>query len=259
MDRQTRSEMVTKLKLLVTAIRAQLDECADRMWEAQEEFQYDRRQLLSAVRRQSGRGQASNLLLCVRVRSDRPLAAPSADWKRIQARGHRVQHAKTTLASKRFRQLRPASYSKSVANIFSNTVVKNRKFGWREMDILRHAHPCEFELVKATEAKLRPLRKRVAELTSTGTRALQALYQHQRMTNIEAETDSGGVPSALARRNASKKPQTDARSMLNDTPPQLRFPNRRPAQALPISRPYTAAPADATLNPNAPPQFRRPV
>lgn len=74
-----RTKIVAELKPIVASIRKALDEIADAKWEIQEEFQCDRRALLSAAKRQSGRGQVSNLLLCIRSRHERPLGAPSAD------------------------------------------------------------------------------------------------------------------------------------------------------------------------------------
>lgn len=250
-----RAKTIAELKIIVASVRKALDVIADSMWEIQEEFQSDRRALLSAAKRQYGRGQVSNLLLCIRVRSDRSLAPPSADWKRIQARGHRVLHAKTTLAAKR-RQLSPAGRATSTINIFSNTLAKNRKFGWRYQDLLRHAHVCEYELVKTTEAKLRPLRMRVAELTSTGTRALQALYQHERMFRTEADQDA--VPSAPVKTVGTKKATPESLSH-GKFVPQLRFPDRHPQAVWSIARSISDHAAGDAQDTCAPPQLRRPV
>jgi len=250
-----REKIIAELSSTVTAIRNALDEIADIMWQVQEDFQSDRRYLLSAAKRQYGRGQVSNLLLCIRVRSDRPLAPPSADWKRIEARGHRVLHAKTTIASKR-RQLGPAGRVGSGVNIFSNTLAKNRKFGWRYQDLIRYAHVCEYELVKTTEAKLRPLRIRVAELTKTGTRALQSLYQHKRMLRIEA--DQGTVPAVLVK-TIGAKTATPELPRIEKFVPQLRFPDRQPQPVWSIPTTISDHVADDALEPGSPPQLRRPV
>lgn len=250
-----RAKIIAELKPIVASIREALDKIADTMWEIQEDFQSDRRYLLSAAKRQYGRGQASNLLLCIRVRSDRPLAPPSADWKRIEARGHRVLHAKTTLASKR-RQLSPAGRAASTINIFSNTLAKNRKFGWRYQDLLRHAHVCEYELVKITEATLRPLRMRVAELTSIGTRALQALYQHERMFRIEA--DQGAVPSSPMKTVGTKKTMLESPAR-GKFIPQLRVPNPHPQPVWLVPTHISDHAADDALETGAPPKLRRPV
>jgi len=251
-----RAKIIAQLKPIVASVREALDEIADAMWEIQEEFQFHRRALLSEAKRQSGRGQKSNLLLCVRIRNERALGAPAADWKKIQARGYRVTHAKATLAAKLHRQLSPARRAASSVNIFSDTIAKNRKFGWRDMDILRYAHQCEYQLVKATERKLRPLRKRVAELARTGTRALQALYQHQRMLCIE--NDREVMPSEDSTRIEVKERLSEA-----PTPrpfvPQLRFPDRYPKPDSPISGPRPAHAPDDALDSSVPPQLRRPV
>ena len=255
MDPTTRSGKITELKALVTSVRTALEQCADLMWEIQDEFQCDRRMLLAAAKRKTGRGQASNLLLCIRVRFDRPLAPPAADWKRIQARGHRVLHANATLAGKR-RNLSPARRAASSINIFSNTISKNRKFGWRCQDLLRHAHVCEYDLVKTIEAKLRPVRMRVAELTSAGTRALQALYQHERMFKIEAE--QGAFPSTPVDRTGTKKatPESPARGKFI---PQLRVPNPHPQTVWLVPTHISDHAADDALETGLPPQLRRPV
>jgi len=251
-----RAKIIAELKAIVAPIREALDKIADTMWEIQEEFQCDRRALLAAAKRQSGRGQASNLLLCIRSRHERPLGAPSADWKAIQARGHRASHAITTLATKRRRQPSPASRSGTTVNILSNTIAKNRKFGWRDMDILRHAHVCEYQLVKITEAKLRPLRRRVADLTRIGTRALQAIYQHERMLKTEANQDaisSTGVERASAK-NATPESPTSGQFV-----PQLRFPDRHPQPVWSIARSISDHAAGDAQDTGAPPQLRRPV
>ena len=141
---------------------------------------------MAAYKRQHGPGEQSNLLLYDHIRPGRALGVPAADWTRIVARGFRVARAKQTMAAKGMR-VSPLNRPGSKTHIFSNTLPKNRKHGWRMMDLIRHAHVCEIELVRATEARLEPLRKRVAGLTSTGTRFLQALYQHKRALDIETE------------------------------------------------------------------------
>ncbi|HUW53674.1 MAG TPA: conjugative transfer protein MobI(A/C) [Rhodanobacter sp.] len=257
MDPTERSRKISELKLIVTSVRSSLEDYADVMWHLQDEFQAERRAILAAVKRQQGRSQTSNLLLCIRSRSDRTLGAPTADWKCIKARGHRVVRAKTTMAGKRRWRIRPADGSASKVNIFSNTIPKNRKFGWRTADLRRYAHPCEFDLVVTTEARLEPLRKQVAALTLTGTRALQSLYQHERALRA----DAGNVCSARPASPTSvvKGTPESCTSTQKADPPQLRKPRQNPTPIWPASYEIVQGPDESAVAPHAPPQFRRPL
>ncbi|WP_458070645.1 conjugative transfer protein MobI(A/C) [Rhodanobacter sp. BL-MT-08] len=226
MDPAARSEKIGELRAIVTAVRAALENCADLMWQIQDDFQAERRAILAAVRRQLQRGQTSNLLLCVRCRPGRVLGAPTADWKRITARGHRVQRAKMTVAEKRRTPIPVGNGEASHINIFSNTIPKNKKHGWRRTDLARHAHPSELELVYSTEAKLQPLRKRVAALAARGTRALQALYQHERA--LQAAKDGVASTTDKVPRGSMPKAGLDspARAVGNFERPQLLNPQQ---------------------------------
>jgi len=185
------------------------------------------------------------------------LRTPTADWKSIEGRGHRVMRAKATMAGKQRWRVRPTNGFSSNVNIFSNTIPKNRKFGWRTKDLLRYAHACEIDLVIATEAKLQPLRKQVDALTVTGTRALQSLYQHERA--LQAGSDKEGSPRAVSPKPMAKGTLQNQTLAPRPDPPQFRHPYTYPIPMWPAPRVFAEDPDDAALDPGAPPQFRRPI
>ncbi|WP_426664456.1 hypothetical protein [Rhodanobacter aciditrophus] len=180
MNAKERKALLRRIDDDVMRIQHRLDECHAQILAIQERFKAERGQILNEIRRQTNRGQQTNLILKVMRRERRVLAVPVAEWRTIKAKGNRVARAQQTLGQG------VAKYTaRGHMAIFSNTLPMNRKCGWRITDLRTHAHPAEIELVSETEALLLPIRKRIADLTNTGKRLLQRRHQHQRRLETE--------------------------------------------------------------------------
>lgn len=211
----------------VKRIQQRLDDCHLQILGIEERFKAERGEILRDLRRQTKRGQQTNLVLKVMRRERRVLTVPVAEWRSIEAKGNRVARAQQTLG-----QGIAVGGPRGRMAVFTSTLPMNRKYGWRIGDLRTHAHPAEIELVGETEEQLLPIRKRIAELTATGKRLLQKRHQHQRRLEMEPST---GTAKAPRRRKSPSWASTENQLPLALEPtqpgelferPQLRNPGR---------------------------------
>jgi hypothetical protein len=115
--------------------------------------------------------------------------------------------------------------------IFSDTLPKNRKYGWRVKDLMRYTHPLEFQLIQKIEAELQPIRKRIAGLTKTGKSMALSRYQHQRVLDRPDGQPAAGSsrkkksPPSLAQAGHASSLESQAESSPRKRdPPKFRKP-----------------------------------
>lgn len=227
MNSNERKALLRRIDDDVKRIQVRLDECHSQFLAIEENFKSERGDILREIRRQTQRGQQTNLLLKVMRREHRVLAVPVAMWRTIEAKGNRVARAQQTLG-----QGVAKNAARGYMAVFSSTLPMNRKFGWRISDLRTHAHPAEIELVGDTEALLLPIRRRVADLAATGKRLLQKRYQHQRRIEMEPAV---APPHPTRQHNAPAFACTENQLPVALEPtqagelferPQLRYPDR---------------------------------
>lgn len=227
MNSNERKALLRRIDDDVKRIQVRLDECHSQFLAIEENFKSERGDILREIRRQTQRGQQTNLLLKVMRREHRVLAVPVATWRTIEAKGNRVARAQQTLG-----QGVAKNAARGYMAVFSSTLPMNRKFGWRISDLRTHAHPAEIELVGDTEALLLPIRRRVADLAATGKRLLQKRYQHQRRIEMEPAV---APPHPTRQHNAPAFACTENQLPVALEPtqagelferPQLRYPDR---------------------------------
>lgn len=172
-DRRSHIERIDRDLSLIQKL---LDECVDQLAQISFDFKNQRRDLLRERRRQTKRPQSTSLVLKVTYRQRSAMQVPRAEWRSIRARGHsaqRVHEASSNAASA------PADIDgKGKLRVTTDAITMNKKFGWRINDLVRHANPVELDLIKVTESKLLPIRKRVAGLTSRAKSLLRSRYLH---------------------------------------------------------------------------------
>jgi len=158
-------------------------------------FKEERKDIFHEIRRQTKRSPMTRLILKCRLRQHSVLSVPSADWKTVMAKGKSVDNAQATMNGRGSRGFLPtetvAKRSRGQMSIFSNTIPKNRKHGWRVDDLMRYAHPAEYQLIEKTEAELEPIRKRIAGWTATGKKLSLSRHRHLKMLD---QPDHTSVP-----------------------------------------------------------------
>lgn len=224
MDTAAREAKVRAIDYDVELCNKTFDEIADEMEECAACFREERRDALQDIRRQTKRPVSTQLVLRVYQRKNRKLRVPCAEWRHITAKGKKVDRAQATIASRAGRQA-IAPQGRGRMSIFSEAISKNRKYGYRIQDLLKYAHPSEIELVKDVEAALEKLRKRAASLSTSGTRLLQARYQHARMLEGPFEHERKVAPLE-SRRTAPSSERVIGMDAPDETnaKPQLRQP-----------------------------------
>lgn len=209
-------------------IQSSLNECHAALQAHAERFKDERKEIFQEQRKQTKRAETTHLVLKVRLRVCKVVNVPVAEWRQVMAKGKSVQNAQATMNQANGRPSTTRNV-KGQLSVFTNAIPKNRTNGWRIEDLMRHTHPAEFDLVKAVESEMEPIRKRIRTLALMGKKLALARFQHQRMLDN---------PSEKIQRTHSREKRSDvlfnASSDLVDlqgpdvshkpAPPQLRKP-----------------------------------
>lgn len=180
MDKAARQQKIRDIDDQLLRVHAELAAVLANMQGVADRFNEERLQILKDIQRQTRRGTISELSLRIGARADRPLASPFAEWRKRTSGGVR---SASTGDSRR-------------AGARTSAIAKRRVDGWSMKDLLTFALPAEFELVEMVELELRPLRKRAAQITATGTRLIQSRFQHCRYLDAPASRSRRSRPAS---------------------------------------------------------------
>jgi hypothetical protein len=200
MKEAERRSHIERIDRDLSLIQKRLDECIDQLSQICFDFKNQRKDLLRERRRQTKRPQGTSLVLKVTYRQRSAMQVPRAEWRSIRARGqsaNRVHEAMGNLVPPP-----SADEGKGKLRVTTDAITMNKKFGWRINDLVRHANPVELDLIKETESKLLPIRKRVAGLTAQAKSLLRSRYLH-----VHYLATAGGAPAA--QRKLSKKQERE--------------------------------------------------
>jgi hypothetical protein len=234
MNPDVRRALVHTINRDLEIIQNWLNQCFIAMQFIENRFKEERKSIFEEIRRQKKRSAKTLLILKVHLREYNVLNVPVAEWRKITAKGNSVDNAQATMFARREWRPRttPVARRKGQMAIFSDTIPKNRKHGWRIPDLTRYTHALECQLVEEIEVELRPIRKRIARLTKTGSSLAQSRHQHQRMLDRPE-----GQPAAGSSRKKKSPPSLAEKERLAQLEFETQSSRRKPD----------------------PPQFRKPI
>ena len=206
MDKAARQQKIRDIDNQLLQVHTDLAKVLADMQGVADRFNEERLQILKDIQRQTRRGTISELSLRIGARADRPLASPVAEWRKRDSGGIRSAMTGDTRRG----------------GARTSAITKRRVDGWSLKDLLGFALPAEYELVEMVELELRPLRKRAAQITATGTRLIQSRFQHCRY--LDAPASRSRRPRAASPIPADPQPAESPLDSGRPERPQFRNP-----------------------------------